>query len=96
MIVMSADTPRGKWPLGRLIKTHQGEDGRIRVADVQVGKGIMKRPIAKLSQYIAICTVQICNFYIFLAEFILLILLYQQGEDVRETDTDYPGYLLMI
>ena len=33
-------------------------------------------------------------FYTFLAEFILLILLYQEGEDVRETDTEYPGYLL--
>ena len=32
-------------------------------------------------------------FYTFLAEFILLILLYQEGEDVRETDTEYPGYL---
>ena len=48
VIVMSADTPRGKWPLGRIIKTHLGKDGRVRVADVQVGKGIMKRPIAKL------------------------------------------------
>ena len=45
---MSVDTPRGRWPLGRIIKTYAGADGRVQVTDVQIGKGIIKRPIVKL------------------------------------------------
>ena len=48
VLVMSVDTSRGRWPLGRIIKTYAGADGRVRVADVQIGKGIIKRPIVKL------------------------------------------------
>ena len=48
VLVMSVDTPRGRWPLGRIIKTYAGADGRVQVTDVQIGKGIIKRPIVKL------------------------------------------------
>ena len=48
LIVMSANTPRGKWPLGRIVKTHLGVDEWVRVADVQIRKCVMKRPAAKL------------------------------------------------
>ena len=48
VILMSPDTPRGKWPLGRIVKTHPGTDGQVRVVDVQVGKSIVTRPVVKL------------------------------------------------
>ena len=38
MLVMSPDSPRGHWPLGRIIKVYHGKDGHVRVVKVQVGK----------------------------------------------------------
>ena len=49
VLVLSPDTPRGKWPLGRIIETFPGKDGHVRVVNVQVGNTVMKRPIARLS-----------------------------------------------
>lgn len=47
VIVMSTDTARGKWPLGRIVKGFPGED-KVQVVDVQVGKSVFQRPIEKL------------------------------------------------
>ena len=48
VLVMSPYTPRGHWPLGRIVKVYQGKDGHVRVAKVQVGKSQLTRPILKL------------------------------------------------
>ena len=48
VLVLTPDTPRGKWPLGRIIRTFPGPDGHIRTVDVQVGKTVMRRPVVKL------------------------------------------------
>jgi hypothetical protein len=48
VLVLSTDTPRGNWPLGRITETFPGKDGQVRVVNVQVGKTLMKRPIAKI------------------------------------------------
>ena len=48
VIVMSPDTLRGQWPLGRITKVYPGQDGKVRVVDVQVGKSVMRRPAVKL------------------------------------------------
>lgn len=48
VIVMSPETPRGRWPLGRITKVYPGQDGKVRVVDVQVGKSVMRRPVVKL------------------------------------------------
>ena len=45
---MSQDTPRGKWPLGRVVKVFPGKDSRVGAVDVQVGKTVLQRPIVKL------------------------------------------------
>ncbi|XP_050301530.1 uncharacterized protein LOC126739765 [Anthonomus grandis grandis] len=37
-----------KWPLGRVIELHPGEDGQIRVATVKTSVGNFKRPVIKL------------------------------------------------
>ena len=48
VIVMSTDTPRGKWPLGRIVKLFPGKGSKVRVVDVQVGRTVFRRPIVKL------------------------------------------------
>ena len=48
VIVMFPDTPREKWPLGRIAKVFSGKDSRVRVVDFQVGRAVLRRPIVKL------------------------------------------------
>ena len=48
MIVISPDTPRGNWPLGRVLDVYPGKDGHVRVAKLQVGSGTLTRPVTKL------------------------------------------------
>lgn len=40
--------PPSKWPLGRIIKTHPGKDGHVRVVTVKAATGTFERPITKL------------------------------------------------
>jgi len=40
--------PSTQWLIGRIIETHPGSDGRVRVALVKTGHGVLKRPIVKL------------------------------------------------
>jgi hypothetical protein len=39
---------RGHWPMGRIIKTFPGDDGAVRVAEVQIKSTVLRRPIHKL------------------------------------------------
>ena len=48
VLVISPDTPRGNWPLGRVLEVYPGDDGRIRVVKIQVGEGTLTRPVTKL------------------------------------------------
>ena len=48
VLVLSTDTPRGQWPLGRITKTFTGSDGRVRVVNVQVGRNELTRSVHKL------------------------------------------------
>ena len=45
---MSPDTNRGNWPLGRVLETYPGKDGRVRVVKIQVGKGTTMRAVTRL------------------------------------------------
>ena len=38
-----------KWPLGRIIETHPGRDGHVRVVTVKTANGSYKRPITKIA-----------------------------------------------
>lgn len=49
VLVISPDTSRGNWPLGRILEVYPGTDGRVRVAKVQVGDGTLVRSVTKLS-----------------------------------------------
>lgn len=48
VLVVSPDTSRGTWPLGRVLEVYPGQDGRVRVAKIQVGQGTLLRPVTKL------------------------------------------------
>jgi hypothetical protein len=41
---------RGHWPLGRIIKCYPGDDGLVRVVDVQTNYGVFKRAVTKLAR----------------------------------------------
>ncbi|CAG9090548.1 unnamed protein product [Plutella xylostella] len=49
VIIHDANLPAGKWPLGRIIQLHPGQDGLVRVVSIKTKNGILKRPIVKLS-----------------------------------------------
>ena len=55
VLLISPHAPHGQWPLGRIIEVYAGEDGRVRVAKVQVGRSTLTRSISKL------CPLEICD-----------------------------------
>ena len=48
VLVVEDNLPRGKWNLGRVVKTFPGSDGLIRTVEVQTKQGTFKRPVVKL------------------------------------------------
>ena len=48
VLVVEDNLPRGRWNLGRVVKTFPGDDGLIRTVEVQTTQGTFKRPVAKL------------------------------------------------
>ena len=48
MLIISPDTSRGNWPLGRVIEVYPGKDGHVRIVKIQVGDGTLIRPVTKL------------------------------------------------
>ncbi|XP_059217616.1 uncharacterized protein LOC131994757 [Stomoxys calcitrans] len=48
VVVKEENMPPNAWRLGRVIKVHPGNDGRVRVADLLTEKGAITRPITKL------------------------------------------------
>ncbi len=48
VLVKRESTFCGKWPMGRIIKVYPGNDGKVRVADVRVGKSTYRRTVSKL------------------------------------------------
>ncbi|XP_044174392.1 uncharacterized protein LOC122958023 [Acropora millepora] len=48
VLVVEDNLPRGRWNLGRVVKTFPGDDGLIRTVEVQTKQGTFKRPVAKL------------------------------------------------
>lgn len=48
VIVMDDQLPRNRWPLGRIIKTHPGDDGQVRAVTVKIAGKEYKRPVVKI------------------------------------------------
>ena len=53
VLVISPDTVRGQWPLGRILEAHLGKDGKVRTVKVQAGDKQFLRPIVK------VCTLEL-------------------------------------
>jgi hypothetical protein len=49
VLLIDTNSPRGKWPLGKVMKTYPGDDSVVRVVDVLIEGTILRRPVAKLS-----------------------------------------------
>ena len=49
VLVVDPDTPRGKWPLGRISAVRPGGDGKVRVVDVRLQGGkLLRRAICRI------------------------------------------------
>ena len=48
VLLLSANTPRAHWPMGRVVRVHPGRDGRVRVVTIQTGSGVLTRPITQI------------------------------------------------
>ncbi|CAG7709918.1 unnamed protein product, partial [Allacma fusca] len=48
VVIADKDGPRNTWPMGRILNTYPGKDGRVRVADVKTRDGVFKRPATKI------------------------------------------------
>lgn len=49
VILREDSTIPAKWPLARVVTTHAGNDGIVRVVTVKTSKGIYRRPVAKVA-----------------------------------------------
>ena len=48
ILVVDENSPRGCWPLGRVLRVLPGDDGRVRAAEVRTKSGTYIRPVVKL------------------------------------------------
>ena len=48
VLIVSPDSCRAHWPLGRVTKVYPGKDGWVRSAKLQVGDKQLVRPVVKL------------------------------------------------
>ncbi|XP_065365492.1 uncharacterized protein LOC135958516 [Calliphora vicina] len=48
VVIRQDNLPPNEWRLGRIEKTHVGQDSKVRSADVRTASGIFTRPIVKL------------------------------------------------
>ncbi|XP_033229613.1 uncharacterized protein LOC117181156 [Belonocnema kinseyi] len=49
VVLKDKNLPPLRWPLGRVLETHSGEDGIVRVVTLKTEKGIFKRGLKKVS-----------------------------------------------
>lgn len=48
VLVVAPDSPRGQWPLGRILAVFPGEDKHVRAVKVRVGRKELLRPITRI------------------------------------------------
>ena len=49
VLIVEANTPRGKWPQGCVMRVYPGADGVVRSATVKTETSEFDRPVTKLS-----------------------------------------------
>ena len=57
MLLVSSDTHRAHWPLGRVIEVYPGKDGQVRSVKLQVGDKQLVRPVIRLCPLELDCSV---------------------------------------
>ena len=77
VIIVTSNSPRGHWPLGRIVKPLPGPDGVVRTAIVKTADGEYVRPVAKLCllERAKWRKVFVCLLWIFLSVFCLFVCL---------------------
>ncbi|XP_055714780.1 uncharacterized protein LOC129808901 [Phlebotomus papatasi] len=50
VVVYEDNAPSMRWPLGRIVATHPGHDGRVRVVTIRTANSIFKRSVTKISK----------------------------------------------
>ena len=48
VLVISADVPRGRWSLGRIVEVVEGDDEFVRVVKIQADGSVVIRSITKI------------------------------------------------
>lgn len=48
VLIADSSVPRGSWPLARVTRTFPGQDGLVRVVEVNTPKGVYRRPVTKI------------------------------------------------
>lgn len=48
VVIMDNRLPRNCWPLGKIVATFPGQDGKVRVVEVQTQHGTYRRPCSKI------------------------------------------------
>ncbi|KAL1276942.1 hypothetical protein QQF64_023615 [Cirrhinus molitorella] len=54
VMIIDHQLPRGLWPVGKVITTYPGADGRVRSAKIEVKDKLYHRPVARLIRLPAI------------------------------------------
>ena len=49
VILQESGTVPTKWPLGRVVRTHPGQDNLVRVVTLKTAQGTYKRPVSKIA-----------------------------------------------
>ncbi|KFD46665.1 hypothetical protein M513_12433 [Trichuris suis] len=49
VVIVAPNSPKGQWPLSRIVDVFKGKDGRVRVVNVKTTTGTYKRPITRLT-----------------------------------------------
>ena len=63
IVLVSPDSHRVHWPLGRVIKVYPGKDGQVRSVKLQVGDKQLVRPVVKLCPLELNCLAKITDMY---------------------------------
>lgn len=49
VVLQESETAPTKWPLGRILETHPGQDKLVRVVTAKTNQGVYTRPVSKIA-----------------------------------------------